>query len=274
MGNRFRGGIEPGAMPLAAPLPRQPGADAASAGCSSAARSATSTAACAASARTRSATLDLQTHRAWSSPARWSSRRRSTGCASPRCRRRCRRTAASRPPHLRTWRDGWRHLRFLLLFSPRWLFLYPGLLLLGAAWPGSWPCFRRTEGRQQRAGHPHVRCLLHARADRYPGRHVRRDRAPLHHEFVACCRRRRATHRCSRHSTPERMLVAGLVIFLVALVGLIWSLWQWIAADFGPLTDDRIPARAHPRLHRHCRGRPTMAGGFPLASLMEINQKP
>ncbi|HEV3241026.1 MAG TPA: glycosyltransferase [Casimicrobiaceae bacterium] len=33
----------------------------------------------------------------------------------------------SRPPHLRTWRDGWRHLRFLLMFSPRWLFLYPGL---------------------------------------------------------------------------------------------------------------------------------------------------
>lgn len=36
----------------------------------------------------------------------------------------------SRPPHLRTWRDGWRHLRFLLLFSPRWLFLLPGLTLL------------------------------------------------------------------------------------------------------------------------------------------------
>src|SRR5262245_15428578 len=40
-----------------------------------------------------------------------------------------------RPPHLRSWRDGWRHLRFLLLFSPRWLFFYPGaaLLLLGAS---------------------------------------------------------------------------------------------------------------------------------------------
>jgi glycosyltransferase involved in cell wall biosynthesis len=40
----------------------------------------------------------------------------------------------SRAPHLRTWRDGWRHLRFMLLFSPRWLFLYPGLALfaLGA----------------------------------------------------------------------------------------------------------------------------------------------
>jgi len=34
----------------------------------------------------------------------------------------------SRPPHLRTWRDGWRHLRFLLLYSHRWLFLYPGLI--------------------------------------------------------------------------------------------------------------------------------------------------
>jgi len=36
----------------------------------------------------------------------------------------------SRPPHLRSWRDGWRHLRFMLLFSPRWLLLYPGLLML------------------------------------------------------------------------------------------------------------------------------------------------
>jgi glycosyltransferase involved in cell wall biosynthesis len=39
----------------------------------------------------------------------------------------------SRPPHLRTWRDGWRHLRFMLLFSPRWLFLYPGLALFVAS---------------------------------------------------------------------------------------------------------------------------------------------
>jgi glycosyltransferase involved in cell wall biosynthesis len=49
-----------------------------------------------------------------------------------------------RPPHLNTWRDGWRHLRYLMLYSPRWLFLYPGallatlglLLLLAAQWAG------------------------------------------------------------------------------------------------------------------------------------------
>jgi hypothetical protein len=49
----------------------------------------------------------------------------------------------TRPPHLRSWRDGWRHLRFLLLYSPRWLFFYPGIAALvvglvcsGALLPG------------------------------------------------------------------------------------------------------------------------------------------
>src|SRR5262249_42319066 len=36
----------------------------------------------------------------------------------------------SHPPHLRTWRDGWRHLRFLLLYCPRWLFVYPGVAFI------------------------------------------------------------------------------------------------------------------------------------------------
>lgn len=36
----------------------------------------------------------------------------------------------SRPPHLRSWRDGWRHLRFLLMYSPKWLFFYPSLVFI------------------------------------------------------------------------------------------------------------------------------------------------
>jgi len=47
--------------------------------------------------------------------------------------------AEGREPHLNTWRDGWRSIRLLLLYSPKWLFLYPGLALLalgiaGMAW--------------------------------------------------------------------------------------------------------------------------------------------
>jgi glycosyltransferase involved in cell wall biosynthesis len=45
----------------------------------------------------------------------------------------------NRPPHLRTWRDGWRTLRFFLLYSPRWLFLYPGMaMMLGGCLLGLW----------------------------------------------------------------------------------------------------------------------------------------
>lgn len=40
-------------------------------------------------------------------------------------------TGRSRAPHLRSWQDGWRHLRFLLMMSPRWLMLYPGAFLIG-----------------------------------------------------------------------------------------------------------------------------------------------
>jgi hypothetical protein len=43
----------------------------------------------------------------------------------------------SRPPHLKTWRDGWRHLKFLLLHSPTWLFVYPGMALIAIGLLGS-----------------------------------------------------------------------------------------------------------------------------------------
>lgn len=55
----------------------------------------------------------------------------------------------NRPPHLRSWRDGWRHLRFMLMYSPRWLFLIPGMLLmlvglLATAW--LWPGPQKVGG--------------------------------------------------------------------------------------------------------------------------------
>jgi glycosyltransferase involved in cell wall biosynthesis len=143
-------------------------------------------------------------------------------------------------PHLRTWRDGWRHLRFLLIYSPRWLFLYPGLVLLAAGLTGI--------------------VLL------FPGELQIGESALGIHTFVAACMavligiqsvtfaivaRRYATNRgllppSARYSallrrlTPERLLVAGVVLFVVALVGLLWSVWQWVAVDFGELVDERI----------------------------------
>lgn len=146
----------------------------------------------------------------------------------------------SRPPHLRTWRDGWRHLRFLLLYSPRWLFLYPGLVLIAMG--------------------------LTAITLLFPGElRIGAIRLDIH-TFVAACMavligtqsvtiavvaRRYATLRGllpppARYSrlvqafTPERLLAAGALLAAVALVGLLWSTWQWLAVDFGPLSDRRI----------------------------------
>jgi len=66
----------------------------------------------------------------------------------------------SRPPHLRSFRDGWRHLRFLLLYSPRWLFLYPGMVLLLL---GSITGLFLVSGPQTVAGIPFdVRTLVYA----------------------------------------------------------------------------------------------------------------
>src|SRR6266513_1192175 len=89
----------------------------------------------------------------------------------------------SRPPHLRTWRDGWRHLRFMLLFSPRWLFLYPGLALfaVGIGLSGS----PRLPARAVRAVHQvlrHPRRISSAAS-------CAADDVPLHHPRGRACGR-------------------------------------------------------------------------------------
>ena len=146
----------------------------------------------------------------------------------------------SRPPHLRTWHDGWRHLRFLFMYSPRWLFLYPGLLLMALGIVG-------------------IIALL-------PGQvQVGSVRLDVH-TFVAACMvvliglqsatfaivaRRYAALRgllpgSGRHArllgslTPDLFLGTGAFIFALGLLGLLWCVWQWVSAGFGPLSDARI----------------------------------
>ncbi len=72
-----------------------------------------------------------------------------------------------RPPHLRTWRDGWRYLRFMLIYSPRWLFLYPGavLMLVGIAL-GAWLMPGSAHRRQRHLRLPHLTFRRHGYPDR------------------------------------------------------------------------------------------------------------
>ncbi len=141
----------------------------------------------------------------------------------------------SRPPHLRSFRDGWRHLRFLLLFSPRWLFLYPGIalltagLLLGAILlPGPLHL-----GRTSLDIHTFLvaaLCIivgLQSITFAIIGR-----RFASRYGFIP----RSGTHdRLLEALTLERILLVALALMLVGIISLVWGISEWAARDFGPL---------------------------------------
>jgi glycosyltransferase involved in cell wall biosynthesis len=146
----------------------------------------------------------------------------------------------SRPPHLRSWRDGWRHLRFLLLFSPRWLFLYPGLGLFASgvvmmAWllPGS-----RTVGGVTFGIHT----LFYASLAVVVGFHsalfyvfarlygMREGLAPPNEQLL----------RVTGKLTLELGLLAGLVLLLAGLGLAVVAVSAWTQTAFGFLSPEYV----------------------------------
>jgi glycosyltransferase involved in cell wall biosynthesis len=139
----------------------------------------------------------------------------------------------SRPPHLRTWRDGWRHLKFLLIYSPRWLFLYPGgaLLAMGAALsalllPGTlWVGGIGFENKTFIFG---CLCLLVGVQSVTFSLLVRRFASrqgylPRHQRYATFL----------ENLTLERLALVALGLFAAGCGGLAWCLVRWWGAFFG-----------------------------------------
>ncbi|HEY3516841.1 MAG TPA: glycosyltransferase family 2 protein [Gammaproteobacteria bacterium] len=141
----------------------------------------------------------------------------------------------SRQPHLRSWRDGWRHLRFLMLFCPRWLFFYPGLLLLTAGIASMvWlePSSRSVLGVELDVntltfcvvaivcGFEAIFFSVFARAAAADLRVLPRD--PL-------------VERLRRFWTLERGLVAGGTLFAIGLMAALAAVGSWGRQSFGEL---------------------------------------
>jgi Glycosyl transferase family 2 len=141
----------------------------------------------------------------------------------------------SRPPHLRSWRDGWRHLRFLLLYSPRWLFLYPGLALMAAGLLVGGALFVGplvVEGVTL-----DVHTLLYAALAVVIGFQAVVF-AILTKVFAVSERLLPGSERMdrlSRHVTLEAGVVVGLALTLAGLAGSVYALTWWGGRDFGPL---------------------------------------
>lgn len=140
-----------------------------------------------------------------------------------------------RPPHLRPWRDGWRHLRFMLLYSPRWLFLYPGLALMLAgllvgAW--LWPEPRRVGNVTF-----DVHTLLYAAAAVLVGFQAvwfavfTKIFAVTEGLLPPDPRLDRIFH----YITLETGLIAGGVLTLAGLLASIYAVLVWQQHRFGPL---------------------------------------
>jgi glycosyltransferase involved in cell wall biosynthesis len=146
----------------------------------------------------------------------------------------------SRPPHLRSWRDGWRHLRFLLLYSPRWLFFYPGLatlaagLLLSAALlPGPLPI--------RFAGATHtldVDTLTYALGLVLIGAHITvfAVSARVFGTQEGFLPRNAAYDRVFKTITLETGLLFGCFLLLLGAGLLVYALSLWHAAGFGNLS--------------------------------------
>ncbi len=148
----------------------------------------------------------------------------------------------SRPPHLRTWRDGWRHLRFMLLFSPRWLFLYPGLALFGVGVIGGGVL--GAGPRQIGSFGFDIHTLLLAGFDVLIGYQL-----IVFAVFTKVFAMRMGFHPPNptyasmfRYVQLETGLVVGTLMFVIGIVGLVAAVVSWHAVGFGAL-DPRVTMR-------------------------------
>lgn len=147
-----------------------------------------------------------------------------------------------RPPHLRSWRDGWRHLSFLLLFSPRWLFLYPGLCLLTLGTVLTTALHFRPLAFLG-AGLD-IHSMLYTSAAGLLGMQLCLFAlfARLSAQNAGLLPHSPGLVRLLKLMTLERGLVLG---FAIALAGFLWSaaaFWQWRETGFGAL-DPRVVMR-------------------------------
>jgi len=140
-----------------------------------------------------------------------------------------------RPPHLRTWRDGWRTLRFFLLYSPRWLFLYPGsILMLAGFMVGAWLL---PGPRQVGAVTFDVHTLLYAAIAVLLG--FQAIAFAIFTKFFAISEGLHPPdpdfERVFRYINLEALLLGGGVLVVAGFSASIYAVKVWGAHNFGPL---------------------------------------
>lgn len=141
----------------------------------------------------------------------------------------------SRPPHLRTWRDGWRHLRFLLVHTPRWLFLYPGVFFLvtGAAGTLALGAGRLSLGGVVMDIHSFLAfCMALLLGVQLVSFALISRRYSVANGFMPPSERYRGILDAV---TPEKLLLGAALLLVVAAWGLGYCIATWARTGFGDL---------------------------------------
>ncbi len=178
----------------------------------------------------------------------------------------------SRPPHLRTWRDGWRHLRFLLLYSPKWLFLIPGLTLMIL---GLLMFVAIEQGPVQLLNmYFDTNTLLYAGAFIVVGFQAVNFAVftriyAIQQGFLP---QNTTLSRLYNFITLEAGLVIGILITLAGLGGSVYSLYLWDQQDFGQLNYPSILRVVIPSVIAIMIGLQTVLSSFFL-SFLGLNKK-
>ena len=169
----------------------------------------------------------------------------------------------SRRPHLRSFRDGWRHLRFLLLFCPYWLFFLPGLVLFSV---GLGVAGVLTFGH---IGGLDIAGLLYAAAFTIIGYQglwfgvLMQTYAESRGILPEGLRMRRIRH----FLTLERGLILGVLLLLVGLFVAVVSVLRWRNADFGALDPSQNVRVITPAILGLVLGSQTVLGSFSIGVL-------
>jgi hypothetical protein len=173
----------------------------------------------------------------------------------------------SRPPHLRSWRDGWRHLRFLLMYSPRWLFLVPGLGLMAAGLalfllvlPRPFPLFGIVLD---------VHTLLAAGGFIIIGYQaiVFGVLTKIFAITEGLLPEDPQLNRAFRHVTLETGLAAGALQILLGAGGALAALWHWRSTGFGHLEASQTMRVFIPSVTACITGSQTVLASFYLSIL-------
>ena len=173
----------------------------------------------------------------------------------------------SRPPHLRSFRDGWRHLRFLLLFSPRWLFLYPGLALtaIGVVFTAVLVRGPITIGG---SGFD-IGSLLYAVAVTVVGYQavLFSVLSRVYAQAEGFLPTKPRFDAFQRRLSMEKGVTLGLAMFLFGIVASLLSLLRWRNADFGSLPPEQSIRTVTPGVLGLMLGAQTILSGLFLSLL-------